>query len=59
MQSAVAATLFGRPDGRAEVILAAPQNAVAPGQACVFYVGDRVLGGGWIVRDRENASAAA
>jgi tRNA-specific 2-thiouridylase len=23
---------------------------VAPGQACVFYAGDRVLGGGWIAR---------
>ncbi len=59
MQSAVAATLFGRPGGRAEVILAAPENAVAPGQACVFYDGDRVLGGGWITRDHESVSAAA
>ena len=25
-----------------------PQQAVAPGQAVVFYDGDRVLGGGWI-----------
>jgi tRNA-specific 2-thiouridylase len=25
-----------------------PQAAVAPGQAVVFYQGDRVLGGGWI-----------
>ena len=59
MQSAVAATLYGRPGGGAEVILAAPQNAVAPGQACVFYDGDRVLGGGWITRNPERVSAAA
>ncbi len=30
------------------VIFAAPQSAVAPGQAVVFYLDDRVLGGGWI-----------
>jgi tRNA-specific 2-thiouridylase len=23
-------------------------GAIAPGQACVFYQGERVLGGGWI-----------
>ena len=27
-----------------------PQPGVAPGQACVVYDEDRVLGGGWIVR---------
>ena len=27
-----------------------PQHGVAPGQACVFYDGTRVLGGGWIER---------
>jgi tRNA-specific 2-thiouridylase len=31
-----------------EVELLAPARAVAPGQAAVFYEGDRVLGGGWI-----------
>jgi tRNA-specific 2-thiouridylase len=36
-------------NGAATVVLAAPEEGVAPGQACVFYRGDRVLGGGWIV----------
>jgi tRNA-specific 2-thiouridylase len=31
-----------------QVELAAPVRAVTPGQAAVFYDGDRVLGGGWI-----------
>jgi tRNA-specific 2-thiouridylase len=43
-----------RPTGpaAAEVDLLAPEEGVAPGQACVFYApdGDRVLGGGWIRR---------
>jgi len=34
--------------GRVEVDFAEPQRGVAPGQACVFYDGDRVLGGCWI-----------
>jgi tRNA-uridine 2-sulfurtransferase len=37
------------PRGEAvQVEFAAPQSAVAPGQAVVFYDGERVLGGGWI-----------
>jgi tRNA-uridine 2-sulfurtransferase len=35
-------------DGRAEVEFDAPQTAVTPGQAVVFYEGDEVVGGGWI-----------
>jgi len=39
--------------GRAEVELLAPEQGVAPGQACVFYApeGSRLLGGGWIERN--------
>jgi tRNA-uridine 2-sulfurtransferase len=36
------------PGGHAEVRFSEPQSAVTPGQAVVFYEGDRVLGGGWI-----------
>ena len=34
--------------GRAELEFDAPQTAITPGQAVVFYDGDEVLGGGWI-----------
>ena len=47
---AVGATLSLDGRGAGQVELASPQTAVAPGQACVFYRGDRVLGGGFIVR---------
>ncbi|KAA0680995.1 tRNA 2-thiouridine(34) synthase MnmA [Roseomonas genomospecies 6] len=36
------------PEGTAQAELHEPQYGVAPGQACVVYQGDRVLGGGWI-----------
>ncbi len=42
------AEIFPNDDG-AEVLLDAPALA-APGQACVFYEGERVLGGGFIRR---------
>ncbi len=34
----------------ARVFLDLPQTAITPGQAAVFYLGEQVLGGGWIVR---------
>ncbi len=34
---------------RAEVTLLNPEGAVSPGQACVAYDGERLLGGGWIM----------
>ena len=44
------AILEALPGGRARVRLVIPQRAVTPGQAAVFYLGDQVVGGGWIVR---------
>lgn len=42
------ATVCASDDGTARVEFDAPQSAVTPGQAVVFYDGMRVLGGGWI-----------
>ncbi|MCD6035332.1 MAG: mnmA [Rickettsiales bacterium] len=46
----VEATLYPMNDNTAEVEVHSPQLSVTPGQACVFYDGSRVLGGGWITR---------
>ncbi len=45
----VAVITPGREAGSVDVRLMAPEFGIAPGQACVFYDGPRVLGGGWIV----------
>jgi tRNA-uridine 2-sulfurtransferase len=39
-------TAVGPTDAR--IVFDEPQRAVTPGQAAVFYSGERVLGGGWI-----------
>lgn len=44
-----AATLTSRDSTSVRVSFREPQRAVTPGQAAVFYSGDLVLGGGWIV----------
>ncbi|BBJ31760.1 tRNA-specific 2-thiouridylase MnmA [Rickettsia asiatica] len=38
-------------DDKMKVKFLSEEKAVAPGQACVIYAGERVLGGGWITRE--------
>jgi tRNA-specific 2-thiouridylase len=45
------ATITPLEGGRARVRFDEPQRAVTPGQATVFYRGEEVAGGGWIVRE--------
>lgn len=42
----VPATVMPSPDGSARVLFDEPVRSVAPGQSCVFYEGDVVVGGG-------------
>jgi len=43
------ATLEPAPKGEVVVTFDEPQRAVTPGQSAVFYDGDEVVGGGWII----------
>lgn len=58
-QPAASAIWRAGPDGSARVELQEPQHGIAPGQACVVYQGDRVLGGGWISGTAGGVAASA
>ncbi len=43
-----ACTLITRPHNQAEVRFDTPQSSITPGQGAVFYIGEEVIGGGFI-----------
>lgn len=44
------ATIYALREAGARIVFDNPQRAVTPGQATIFYSGDEVIGGGWIVK---------
>jgi tRNA-specific 2-thiouridylase len=48
--TAAPATITPLDNERALIVFDEPQRAITPGQASVFYRGDEVIGGGWIVK---------
>jgi tRNA-specific 2-thiouridylase len=49
--SGVRARINSEGNNKINVVLLGEEKAITPGQACVFYDGTRVLGGGWITRE--------
>lgn len=45
------ATIYALPENRARIVFDAPQRAITPGQATIFYHGEEVVGGGWIEKN--------
>jgi tRNA-specific 2-thiouridylase len=56
---AVPATLVRVAAEEVEVALGEPASAISPGQSCVFYDGERVVGGGVIERGRRELPVRA
>ncbi len=50
---AATAMITPLPSDRVRIKFDEPQRAITPGQATVFYRGDEVVGGGWIVQKAE------
>ena len=44
------ATIYALAEAHARIVFDEPQRAITPGQATIFYNGDEVVGGGWIMR---------
>ncbi len=49
----VPAEVYLEEENKARVVFLEPEYGVAAGQACVFYQGNHVLGGGWILREED------
>ncbi|HEV2885154.1 MAG TPA: tRNA 2-thiouridine(34) synthase MnmA [Pyrinomonadaceae bacterium] len=49
------ATITPFSNERVRVVFDQPQRAITPGQATVFYRGDEVVGGGWIMKNSKQA----
>ncbi len=47
--AAPARLMSWKDDARMQIRFQTPQKAITPGQGAVFYAGEEVLGGGWIV----------
>ena len=58
MRAPAPARVIPGEDGAAAVEFVEAEEAIAPGQACVFYKGSRVLGGGWIAPVQDVRAAA-
>jgi tRNA-uridine 2-sulfurtransferase len=56
---AVAGCVVRVSESEVEVALEEPASAISPGQSCVFYDGERVLGGGVIERSRRELPVRA
>ena len=52
--TAAPATITPQPNLRASVEFDESQRAITPGQTTVFYRGDEVIGGGWIVKSKQS-----
>lgn len=45
------ATIYALPENKARIVFDDAQSAITPGQATIFYNGEEVVGGGWIVKN--------
>lgn len=59
MMQPVTAQVERHADGSASLTLSAPQYGIAPGQAAACYLGNRMIGGGWITATHNSTLSLA